>query len=43
MSVPCGNTAAGLPVGMQLLANHFDEATMFRIADAFEKSASQEA
>ncbi|HWQ57052.1 MAG TPA: Asp-tRNA(Asn)/Glu-tRNA(Gln) amidotransferase subunit GatA [Bryobacteraceae bacterium] len=38
MSVPCGNTAAGLPVGMQILTRHFDEATMFRLADAFEKA-----
>ena len=26
MSVPCGKTPEGLPVGMQILANHFDEA-----------------
>jgi aspartyl-tRNA(Asn)/glutamyl-tRNA(Gln) amidotransferase subunit A len=38
MSVPCGKTAEGLPVGMQILARHFDEATMFRLADAFEKA-----
>jgi aspartyl-tRNA(Asn)/glutamyl-tRNA(Gln) amidotransferase subunit A len=38
MSVPCGTTAAGLPVGMQILTRHFDEATMFRLADAFEKA-----
>jgi aspartyl-tRNA(Asn)/glutamyl-tRNA(Gln) amidotransferase subunit A len=43
MSVPCGNTAAGLPVGMQILARHFDETTMFRIADALEKTAPQRA
>ena len=36
MSVPCGRTAAGLPVGMQILTKHFDESTMFRLADAFE-------
>jgi aspartyl-tRNA(Asn)/glutamyl-tRNA(Gln) amidotransferase subunit A len=36
MSVPCGNTAEGLPVGMQILTKHFDETTMFRLADAFE-------
>jgi aspartyl-tRNA(Asn)/glutamyl-tRNA(Gln) amidotransferase subunit A len=36
MSVPCGTTAEGLPVGMQILTRHFDEATMFRIADAYE-------
>jgi aspartyl-tRNA(Asn)/glutamyl-tRNA(Gln) amidotransferase subunit A len=38
MSVPCGQTAAGLPVGMQILASHFNEAGMFRLADAFEKA-----
>jgi aspartyl-tRNA(Asn)/glutamyl-tRNA(Gln) amidotransferase subunit A len=36
MSVPCGKTASGLPVGMQILTRHFDETTMFRLADAFE-------
>jgi aspartyl-tRNA(Asn)/glutamyl-tRNA(Gln) amidotransferase subunit A len=39
MSVPCGKTAEGLPVGMQIMTRHFDEATMFRLADAFEKAA----
>jgi aspartyl-tRNA(Asn)/glutamyl-tRNA(Gln) amidotransferase subunit A len=38
MSVPCGKTADGLPVGMQILTRHFDEAGMFRLADAFEKA-----
>ncbi len=38
MSVPCGKTAAGLPVGMQILTRHFDESGMFRLADAFEKA-----
>ena len=38
MSVPCGKTAEGLPVGMQILTRHFDEATMFRLADAYERS-----
>jgi aspartyl-tRNA(Asn)/glutamyl-tRNA(Gln) amidotransferase subunit A len=38
MSVPCGKTAGGLPVGMQILANHFNEAGMFRLADAFERA-----
>jgi aspartyl-tRNA(Asn)/glutamyl-tRNA(Gln) amidotransferase subunit A len=43
MSVPCGKTAAGLPVGMQILAKHFDEPGMFRIADAFERAGGAEA
>jgi aspartyl-tRNA(Asn)/glutamyl-tRNA(Gln) amidotransferase subunit A len=38
MSVPCGRTAGGLPVGMQILTRHFDEAGMFRLADAFERA-----
>jgi aspartyl-tRNA(Asn)/glutamyl-tRNA(Gln) amidotransferase subunit A len=38
MSVPCGKTADGLPVGMQIMTRHFDEMTMFRIAGAFEHS-----
>ena len=38
MSVPCGKTADGLPVGMQILTRHFDETTMFRLADAYERT-----
>jgi aspartyl-tRNA(Asn)/glutamyl-tRNA(Gln) amidotransferase subunit A len=38
MSVPCGRTAGGLPVGMQILTRHFDETGMFRLADAFERA-----
>jgi aspartyl-tRNA(Asn)/glutamyl-tRNA(Gln) amidotransferase subunit A len=37
MSVPCGATSEGLPVGLQILCNHFDESKMFRLAAAFEK------
>lgn len=36
VSVPCGKTAAGLPVGMQVLARHFGESTAFRVARAVE-------
>ena len=38
MSVPCGTTAGGLPVGLQILTRHFDETTMFRLAHAFEQA-----
>jgi len=38
MSVPCGETSEGLPVGMQILTRHFDESTMFRLAAAFERA-----
>jgi aspartyl-tRNA(Asn)/glutamyl-tRNA(Gln) amidotransferase subunit A len=37
MSVPCGTTKEGLPVGLQILCNHFQEEKMFRLADAFER------
>jgi aspartyl-tRNA(Asn)/glutamyl-tRNA(Gln) amidotransferase subunit A len=37
MSVPCGATKEGLPVGLQILCNHFHEQQMFRLADAFER------
>ena len=37
ISVPCGTTSAGLPCGLQLTARPLDEATMFRVADAYEK------
>jgi len=38
ISVPCGSSSEGLPIGMQILANHFQEAKMLKIADAFEKA-----
>jgi aspartyl-tRNA(Asn)/glutamyl-tRNA(Gln) amidotransferase subunit A len=37
VSVPCGTTKAGLPIGVQVLGRHFDEATMLRVASAVEK------
>ncbi len=36
MSVPCGQTSDGLPIGLQILCRHFDETTMFRLAYALE-------
>ena len=36
MSVPCGATAAGLPIGVQILGRHFDEETMLRVGLAVE-------
>jgi aspartyl-tRNA(Asn)/glutamyl-tRNA(Gln) amidotransferase subunit A len=37
MSLPCGEDAEGLPVGLHLIAPHFGECRMFSIANAFEK------
>ncbi|MGC1460686.1 MAG: Asp-tRNA(Asn)/Glu-tRNA(Gln) amidotransferase subunit GatA [Terracidiphilus sp.] len=36
VTVPCGATKAGLPVGMQVLAAHLNEGTAFRVARAVE-------
>jgi aspartyl-tRNA(Asn)/glutamyl-tRNA(Gln) amidotransferase subunit A len=41
MSVPCGTTSEGLPVGLQILTRHFDEMTMFRVADAYQRASTQ--
>ena len=38
MSVPCGTTQAGLPIGVQILAKHFDESTMLRVGSAIESA-----
>jgi aspartyl-tRNA(Asn)/glutamyl-tRNA(Gln) amidotransferase subunit A len=38
ISVPCGNTAAGLPVGLQIFGPHFGEEKVLRLAHAFEKA-----
>jgi len=36
-AVPCGFTEGGLPIGMQLVGRPFDEATVLRAADAFQR------
>lgn len=38
MSIPCGFTDAGLPIGLQIIGKHFDEATIYRTAYAFEQA-----
>jgi aspartyl-tRNA(Asn)/glutamyl-tRNA(Gln) amidotransferase subunit A len=38
ISVPCGKSAAGLPIGMQVFATHFGEARILQLARAFEKA-----
>jgi aspartyl-tRNA(Asn)/glutamyl-tRNA(Gln) amidotransferase subunit A len=36
VSVPCGFTRGGLPIGLQLVGRPFDEATLFRAGAAYE-------
>jgi aspartyl-tRNA(Asn)/glutamyl-tRNA(Gln) amidotransferase subunit A len=38
LSLPCGFSKAGLPIGMQLLAAPFKEDTLFRAAHAYEQA-----
>ena len=35
--MPCGFTPDGLPIGMQIVGRPFDEATVLRAADAFQR------
>ncbi len=38
LSLPCGFSSQGLPIGLQILANHFQEETILRVAYAFEQN-----
>jgi aspartyl-tRNA(Asn)/glutamyl-tRNA(Gln) amidotransferase subunit A len=38
ISVPCGFTEAGLPVGLQILANQFQEGTLLRFAENYSQA-----
>ena len=38
MSVPCGFSNEGLPIGLQLMAKHFNEEMLFKVAYNFEQA-----
>jgi aspartyl-tRNA(Asn)/glutamyl-tRNA(Gln) amidotransferase subunit A len=38
ISVPCGFTRAGLPIGLQISAPRFEEARVFALAHAYEQA-----
>jgi aspartyl-tRNA(Asn)/glutamyl-tRNA(Gln) amidotransferase subunit A len=38
ISIPCGKTRSGLPVGMQIFGRHFQEARVLQLAHTFEKA-----
>jgi Asp-tRNA(Asn)/Glu-tRNA(Gln) amidotransferase A subunit family amidase len=40
ISVPCGFTAAGLPIGMQIVGSHWEEATILALANAYEQATA---
>jgi aspartyl-tRNA(Asn)/glutamyl-tRNA(Gln) amidotransferase subunit A len=41
ISVPCGQSSRGLPIGAQILGKHFDEATVLRAAQAVESATKK--
>ena len=40
ISVPCGLDSQGMPIGFQLIGNHFDEETLYRAAYTYEKNTN---
>ncbi|WP_163539173.1 Asp-tRNA(Asn)/Glu-tRNA(Gln) amidotransferase subunit GatA [Gracilibacillus sp. YIM 98692] len=38
ISLPCGFSSEGLPIGLQIIGKHFDESKVYRAAHAFEKA-----
>ena len=38
LSLPCGFDSEGLPIGMQIIGKHFDEATILRLGFAYEQA-----
>lgn len=40
ISVPCGYTDAGLPLGLQIIGKHFDESTVYQVAYAYEQATN---
>ena len=38
ISIPCGETKAGLPIGMQILGRHFEESTILGLAHSYEQT-----
>jgi aspartyl-tRNA(Asn)/glutamyl-tRNA(Gln) amidotransferase subunit A len=39
LSLPCGFDTAGLPIGLQIMGRAFDEATVLRVAYAYERAS----
>jgi len=38
ISIPCGKDSSGMPIGMQLIAKHFNEETLYRASYTFEQN-----
>jgi aspartyl-tRNA(Asn)/glutamyl-tRNA(Gln) amidotransferase subunit A len=40
LSLPCGEANGGLPIGFQLIGRPFDEATLLRVGDAYQRGTT---
>lgn len=40
LSIPCGFSSSGLPIGLQMTGGPFEEAVLYRLAQAFEQASS---
>ncbi|MCX8116339.1 MAG: Asp-tRNA(Asn)/Glu-tRNA(Gln) amidotransferase subunit GatA [Desulfobacterota bacterium] len=38
ITIPCGFSREGLPIGLQIMGRHFDEGTLLRVAYTFEQN-----
>ena len=38
ISIPCGKDSNGMPIGMQLIAKHFNDETLYKVAYTFEQN-----
>jgi aspartyl-tRNA(Asn)/glutamyl-tRNA(Gln) amidotransferase subunit A len=38
LSLPCGFDNAGMPIGLQIIGKHFDEATLLKAANGYEQA-----
>ena len=41
LSVPCGFSSAGMPIGLQLFGRPWEESLLYRVAHRYESSAGQ--
>jgi aspartyl-tRNA(Asn)/glutamyl-tRNA(Gln) amidotransferase subunit A len=38
ITIPCGFSREGLPIGLQIMGKHFDEGKLLRVAYTFEQN-----
>ena len=38
ISLPCGLDSKGMPIGFQIIGNHYDEETIYRAAYTYEQN-----